>query len=297
MGTDITSAYNQFLAGAVSAGYGPGKTAGKNTGARKPAEKESGSFRKAADVTFSKEGMAALNKSGSTGTIAQINESKLSDKAKNYLNKLRDKYGDYDFVVGNDEDDLDELMKGTSKEFSVIFSNEELERMADDEAYGESQMSRVEDAVATARKLTEELGSGDTDENGIATGTFFNRFGITLNADGTISIFAEMENVSARQREAAETAREQRAEDKKAAAKEDAKKAAEEARKERADEKKEARKAAEESVKEKAEGPGGEATSELREKYSVRFATITAKSGAELLEKVRGIDWSQIAEA
>ena len=264
MGTDINAAYSQFLAGAVSGSYGIGKVSGKDAGAKKPEKKGTGSFQPAADEVFSKEGMAALNKSKSEGSVAQINESKLSDKAKAYLEKLRGKYGDYDFVVGNDDDDLDELMEGTSKEFSVIFSNEELERMADDEAYGESQMNRVEEAVATARKLAEELGAGETDENGVATGTYFNRFGITLNADGTISIFAEMENITARQREAAEEAREQRAEDKKEAEKEEAEKSTEEAAK------------------------------ELREKYSVKFATISASSGEELLEKVRGIDWSQI---
>ena len=265
MGIDISSAYHQLVSGAagkIAGAYGTTAADRKKTD-----QKESSSFGAAADAVFSKEGMDALKKSGIGGSTAEINESKLSDKAKEYLNKLREKYGDYDFVVGNEEDDLDDLMSGTSKEFSVIFSNEELEKMADDEAYGDLQMSRVEDAVATAKKLAEELGGGEVDENGVATGTYFNRFGITLNADGTISIFAEMENIAARQREAAEEAREQRAEDKREAEKEEAEKSAEEAAK------------------------------ELREKYSIKFVTVNASSGEELLELVRGIDWSQIEES
>ncbi len=265
MGIELNSAYHQLVSGAAGKIAG---TYGKAAADRKKTDpKETVSYGAAADATFSKEGLDALKKSGVGGSTAEINESKLSDKAKDYLNKLREKYGDYDFVVGNEEDDLDDLMSGTSKEFSVIFTNEELEKMADDEAYGERQMSRVEDAVATAKKLAEELGSGEVDENGVATGTFFNRFGITLNADGTISIFAEMENIAAKQREAAAEARELRAEDKKEAAEEEAEKAAE------------------------------EAAQELREKYSIKFATVNASSGEELLEMVRGIDWSQVEES
>ena len=48
---------------------------------------------------------------GATDTvdISQKNEEKLSSKAQEYLKSLREKYGDYDFLVGNSTDDLKTL--------------------------------------------------------------------------------------------------------------------------------------------------------------------------------------------
>ena len=60
-------------------------------------------------------------------------EDKLSSKAKNYLDNLRKTYGDYDFIVADDGDDRRALLDKSDKEFSVIFSSSELERMASDE--------------------------------------------------------------------------------------------------------------------------------------------------------------------
>ena len=68
---------------------------------------------------------------GATDTvdISQKNEEKLSSKAQEYLKSLREKYGDYDFLVGNSTDDLKTLSKSGSKEFSVIFSNAEIKKI------------------------------------------------------------------------------------------------------------------------------------------------------------------------
>lgn len=71
----------------------------------------------------------------STAAGVQSSEYKLSDKAQKYLDKLRKDYGDYDFVVADAGDDMKGLMKQATKEFSVIFSSEELEKMADDEKF------------------------------------------------------------------------------------------------------------------------------------------------------------------
>ena len=72
--------------------------------------------------TTAKTTAAASKGAADTVDISQKNEEKLSSKAKEYLKSLREKYGDYDFLVGNSTDDLKTLSKSGSKEFSVIFS-------------------------------------------------------------------------------------------------------------------------------------------------------------------------------
>ena len=97
--------------------------------------------------TTAKTTAAASKGAADTVDISQKNEEKLSSKAKEYLKSLREKYGDYDFLVGNSTDDLKTLSKSGSKEFSVIFSNAEIEKMATDEKYAAEKMQGVEGAV------------------------------------------------------------------------------------------------------------------------------------------------------
>lgn len=267
MGMDISAAYHQLLTGGVSSGA-VSAAAGRSVAAGSKAKTKADASSSGVKAEFSSEGLAALNraKTGAAGGTAAANEGKLSEKAKKFLDSLREKYGDYDFMVGDEKDDLDDLMSGATKEFSVVLSNEELEKMADDEDYAKEKMAGVEKAVEVAKKLAEEIGAGEVDENGVATGTFFNRFGITIGDDGTISIFAELERISARQRENMEETREARAEEKKEAEKE----------------------AAEKDAQEKAVD---------REDYSVKLARIEGTTAEELIERFKGIDWEAIAEA
>ena len=272
MGIDINTTYNQFLAGAASVKGSPYAAGSKETAAGRKNTQSPASFGDSVKAEFSGEGLLALAKSKEVkaqGGVAQANEARLSDKAKEYLNKLREKYGDYDFMVGDEKDDLDDLMSGATKEFSVVLSNEELEKMAEDEDYADEKMNGVEKAIQAAKKLAEEVGFGEEDENGILTGTFFNRFGISVGEDGKISIFADLERITAKQRADAEEAKDARREEQKEAAKE-----AEE-------------KAAEEEAEEKKIN---------REDYAVQQTRIEASSAEELLEKFHAIDWSAIAE-
>ena len=78
-------------------------------------------------VEISDEGLNALANSETN------DEAKLSDKAKSFLENLRKKYGDYDFIVSNDMDTSKTV--GSTKEYSVMFTAEELEKMAADEDY------------------------------------------------------------------------------------------------------------------------------------------------------------------
>lgn len=128
------------------------------------------------------------------GKLAKTSESKLSDKAKEYLDKLRKDYGDYDFIVADDGDD---------------------------------------------------------------------KIAVAFNDDGSMTIFAELEKSSAKQKELAEKAKEKRAEEKKA------------------QEEKSAEKADKKNPYDKKDD-------------SVKRVTIEADSEEELMEKIGRIDWDKV---
>lgn len=211
-----------------------------------------------------------LNGSSSTqnkvNDISSKNESKLSSKAQDFLKNLRSKYGDYDFLVGNSTDDLKLLSKSGSKEYSVIFSSAELERMANDEKYAQEKMQGVEGAVKMAKRIAEENGYtsafGKDGENGT-----INKISIVVGDDGSTKIFAELEKTSDKQKERISKAREKRAEEKKAADK---------------------------KAKEKVEKKN---PYEKDDKYSVKRTIIEASSEEELKEKLKNIDWSKVSDS
>lgn len=198
-----------------------------------------------------------------TVDISQKNEEKLSSKAQEYLKSLREKYGDYDFLVGNSTDDLNTLSKSGSKEFSVIFSNAEIERMATDEKYATEKMQGVEGAVKMCRRICEENGyvsAFDAMEAGNGT---VNKIAIVTDDNGTMRFFAELEKSSDKQKERLEKVKEKKAEEKKAAEK----------------------KASKRSPYEK------------EEKDTVKRTTVEADSMEELIEKIKNIDWNNVADS
>lgn len=156
------------------------------------------------DGTISSDGVNNTSKS---------NESQLSAKAQEFLKNLRKRYGDYDFFVGNSSDNLRDLAKGGNKEFSIIFSSEELERMANDADYAKEKLQSMEQAVKMSEQISKQFGHGKGDSE-------ITKIGIVFNDDGTTSFFAELEKSSAKQRERLEKS----IEDKRAAKREEEKK-------------------------------------------------------------------------
>lgn len=190
--------------------------------------------------------------------ISKANEEKLSEKAQEFLKNLRKQYGDFDFFIGNSTDDLKALAKSGSKEFSVIFSSAEIERMANDEKYAKEKMQSVEGAVRMSKKINEEYGflsAFGKKENQNGT---INKISIVVNDDGSMKIFAELEKTSNKQRERIEKAREKRAEEKKTDRKN---------------------------------------PYEKDDKDSIKRTTIEAASVEELIEKLRNLNWDNVAEA
>lgn len=161
-------------------------------------------MRKAMDVVS-----RARDKADTVQESKNSTELKLSEKAQKLLQKLRKAYGNMDFMVLAPGGDAKALLAGSTKEISVIFSAEELEKMASDEKYEKEYMNRVQGALRMSDDINKKFGYesafGKNGGNGEIT-----KIGISFNSDGTTSIFAELEKLSANQKERIEKAREEK---------------------------------------------------------------------------------------
>jgi len=187
---------------------------------------------------------AARNAGDDAGAV-KYGEEKLSAKAQDFLAKLREKYGDYDFIVADNVENPLDAAKGSTKGYSVILSSDELEKMAADEEYADKVMGEVEDAIGVANKIA--------DSGKLGEGVSFSQIAVSIDSDGNMKLFAELEQMSADQRERMEAAKEKKAEE------------------------------AAEAEKTEKENPG----------TLVRHARIEASSEDELWEQILGINWDE----
>ena len=89
---------------------------------------------------------------------SEIKEPKLSTVAKNVLDEIRKTYGDMDIMVYEDGKDAKELLSRSTKEFTVMFSAEELEKMASGEKYKKQQINGIQGAVRMSEAINEKYG-------------------------------------------------------------------------------------------------------------------------------------------
>ena len=132
-------------------------------------------------VDISEDGLNALE---------QNQPKKLSAKAQSYLENLRKQYGDYDFFVSDDLDAAQTV--GSSKEYSVIFTSEELEKMAEDEEYAGKVMGNVGKAVDLLK---------DISEKDLGDGVQFSSLSVSFDSEGNMKLFAQLEKLSEEQAE------------------------------------------------------------------------------------------------
>ena len=153
------------------------------------------------NVNLSAEGLAALQNEGLTANIDTgiFTSKELSPKAQALLDKLRENYGDYDFIVADNVDDPQALAAGSDKKYSVVLTSDELEKMANDEEYANSMMSKVEDAVKTADSVIEKAG---------LEGVQISQLTISFDNDGNTKLFATLEKLSESQQQRLEAAKE-----------------------------------------------------------------------------------------
>lgn len=157
------------------------------------------------NLSLSAEGLDALqNQDAADNVDTGIFTSKeLSPKAQALLEKLREQYGDYDFVVADNVDDPQALTANSDKKYSVILSSDELEKMANDEEYANEVMGKVEDAVKTADSVIEKAG---------LEGVQISQLTISFDENGNTKLFATLEKLSESQQQRLEAAKERAAE-------------------------------------------------------------------------------------
>ncbi len=241
----------------------------------------------------------------------EVKQPELSDAAKDLLERLKDKYSNMDIMVadfGNDKEAQEILSRGT-KEYSVLFSPDEVEKMAADEGYEKKNTDRIDSAVTTLGQMGKDL-----DEAGeVSGGSTATRVGIAFNQDGSTSYFAELENSSARQRERIDRMREERAEEKQDIADRNEKRkqnaaSADERVEERAADRNEIEErdalrqsgTAEKDATRRSEWAEQDSTRKSEEnngsgfRIPVKRTIVQASSPEELLQKASAVDWSRI---
>lgn len=184
-----------------------GQVGKKGNGAQKQekAQDPLAQYMQDAQVEISADGLALANQQKAGGT-------QLSQKAQDLFAKLQEKYGDYDFFVAENQDDMKNYMDKGTKQYSVVFTKEELERMASDEEYAEKVIGQMESAIDMTKRIEE---SGQLGE-----GVHFKQVAITFDDEGNMKLFAQLEKMNADQQERLEAAKEKKAEEKEKAAKE-----------------------------------------------------------------------------
>lgn len=143
------------------------------------------------------EAKSAEKISGKDTGVGAAGKTKLSQKAQALLEKLQKTYKNMDFMAAdykNSTEAGDILSRGT-KEFSVLFSTEELEKMASDKKYEKEYMAKVEGAVQMSNQINKQFGF----ESGFgknAEGSQLTKIGMSFNSDGTTTLFASLEKQS-----------------------------------------------------------------------------------------------------
>ena len=107
--------------------FGLANKSSQNTGKNSDVKNSSNPYAQNYSVNLSEDGLSALanrNVDDATDTSAfqTTPEEKLSAKAQAYLDKLREKYDDYDFVIADDVDNPQDFSKTSDKSYSVVLS-------------------------------------------------------------------------------------------------------------------------------------------------------------------------------
>lgn len=153
---------------------------------------------------------------------------KLSDKALDYYNSLKKKYGTLNFVlVAADKKEEAEAIKGSfasSGSLTVLIDTDKIERMAEDESYRKQIESTIQNAITGISELSSRLESN---------GTKARAYGMTIDKSGNASFFAVVDKSLAAQKERIQKNAEKRKADKKEKTQKEKKEVAKEKRKDK----------------------------------------------------------------
>ena len=120
-----------------------------------------------------------------------VGDVELSDKAKEYYAKLKEKFGNVDFVLVSK--DMKEQVEANASRYGnaskpiVLIDDEKIEKMANDSAYAKKYEGIIESSLAKLEAARNSIA---------ASGATIKNFGMSVGEDGKTSFFAVLEKAS-----------------------------------------------------------------------------------------------------
>jgi len=152
-----------------------------------------------------------------------VGQPELSEKAAEYYEELKKKFGNMDFyLVSKDQKEAAKAMAGSYANpyrTVVLIDEEKIERMATDEEYRKKYEGIIANAASGLNQLKSKMDS--------MTAANIKGYGLTIEDDGTTSFFAVLRKSSEAQKERIEKKHEENIEARRAEKKEALKEAAE----------------------------------------------------------------------
>ena len=240
-------------------------------------------------------------------TKALSAEEGLSDKAKTYLKNLRRSRNFVDFRIAEKGKENDALAGKSNKEFTVVLSNEEIEKMATDKKFEREQLNTLDQTVKSM--LMAQTGIGNDNGANKTNVEDIKSIAAKTQEDGTTMLIASLEKSTSSARKIAEE-QDKKREAKKLEEKREAKKLEEKQEAKRAAEKealKGGKKADKAQKTEKADSKdklsGTEKTKEgateteaihAAEKTAVKRVEVRGRTIEELMENLKKLDWTKV---
>lgn len=111
--------------------------------------------------------------------------SKLSKTAEEYLGKLKEKYGNVDFIIADykTDEEADALLAAGKGEYNAVITPDLLERMAADEETAAKYEALIDQSIESIDAVKEGLGE-DKD--------MVDKFGTSVDADGNLTLRAKL---------------------------------------------------------------------------------------------------------
>ena len=234
-------------------------------------------------------------------TKALSAEEGLSDKAKTYLKNLRRSRNFVDFRIAEKGKENDALAGKSNKEFTVVLSNEEIEKMATDKKFEREQLNTLDQTVKSM--LMAQTGIGNDNGANKTNVEDIKSIAAKTQEDGTTMLIASLEKSTSSARKIAEE-QDKKREAKKLEEKQEAKRVAE----------KEALKGEKKSEKAQKSGKSGKVEKtdskdklsdkekamretedlEAAEKTAVKRVEVRGRTIEELMENMKKLDWTKV---
>lgn len=231
-------------------------------------------------------------------TKALSAEEGLSDKAKTYLKNLRRSRNFVDFRIAEKGKENDALAGKSNKEFTVVLSNEEIEKMATDKKFEREQLNTLDQTVKSM--LMAQTGIGNDNGANKTNVEDIKSIAAKTQEDGTTMLIASLEKSTSSARKIAEE-QDKKREAKKLEEKQEAKRAAEKEALKGGKKAGKAQKTEKADSKDKLSGiektKEGETETERihdAEKTAVKRVEVRGRTIEELMENLKKLDWTKV---